>query len=565
MDAFLTGVSIDKLHGCFDMKSAISRLLFPFLLCAAQVVSAATVTAPDVAPGGNIAVTYGGVSSPSSRDWIGIYAADAGPAGPGNPSLLWKYTAGTTSGNVVFTAPALSSGAYQARLFANNGYTTLASTSFSIKAATPSPTLSKTAGDIRTLTFNLWGEGTNVSGGFDKIVDTISAADADIVAVTEVRNYNGVDFMARVVNALATRGKTYYSQYAGGDVGVISRYPIISKGMVNDAVYVWHLQLPSRTIAVAVAHLDYTHYAVYGPRGYDGVTWAMIDRNKDGRPDPITNISELHALDLASGRDEAITSFISYARTIPASTPILLLGDFNEASHLDWTAPMANLYDHHGVVIEWGNSKRLASAGFIDSWRDLYPNPVTHPGHTWPSAAFGKGSTQWAPKADERDRIDFIYYRNNGTVSPRQARIIGGSNHYYAYNALTADNTQTPFALNGMSWPSDHKAVLVDFFFTTAAPAAPRLSCADVASGNSIAVSFSGMAAPTPNDWIGIYASSAGPASASVPSLLWKYTAGTASGSVIFPASSLPAGSYQARLFGNNSYTLLHSCAFQQK
>lgn len=547
------------------MKSTISRLLFPFLVCAAQVVSAATVTTPDVEPGGNIAVAYGGVTSPSAKDWIGIYAADAGPGGPGNPSLLWRYTAGTASGNVVFPAPTLPSGAYQARLFSNNGYTTLASTSFNIKAATPSAPLSKTAGDVRTLTFNLWGEGTNVSGGFNKIVDIISAADADIVAVTEVRNYNGVDFMARVVNALASKGKTYYSQYAGGDVGVISRYPIVSKGMINDAVHVWHLQLPSRTLAVAVAHLDYTHYAVYGPRGYDGVTWAMIDRNRDGKPDPITNVSELHALDQASRRDEAIASFISYARTIPASTPLFLLGDFNEASHLDWTAPMAKLYDHNGVVIEWENSKRLIGAGFIDSWRALYPDPVTHPGHTWPSSAFGKGSTQWAPKADERDRIDFIYYRNNGTVSPRQARIVGGSNQYYAYDALVADNTRTPFALNGMPWPSDHKAVLVDFFFTTTAPVAPRLSCADASAGSPITVNYSGMVNPSPNDWIGIYASSAGPASPGVPSLLWKYTAGTVSGSVIFSTHSLAAGTYQARLFGNDSYTLLHSCAFQQE
>lgn len=444
------------------MKSMLSRLLFPFLLCAAQVASAATVTVPDAAPGGNITVSYGGVTSPTSKDWIGIYAAGAGPSSANNPALLWKYTAGTASGKVVFTAPMLSTGAYQARLLANDGYTTLASASFNIKV----PSLSKTTGDVRTLAFNLWQEGTSVSGGFNKIVDIISAADADIVAVTEVRNYNDVDFMTRVVNALANKGETYYSQYAGGSVGVISRYPIKSKAMINDAVYIWHLQMPNRIIAVAVAHLDYTHYAVYGPRGYDGVTWAMIDKNKDGKPDPVTSISELHAMDKASGRDEAIASFISYAKnSVPASTPLLLLGDFNEASHLDWTASMAKLYDHNGVAIEWGNSKSLANAGFIDSWRKLYPDPVTHPGHTWPSSAFEKGSTQWAHKADERDRIDFIYYRNDGNVSPRQARIVGGSNQYYAYSALTTDNTKTPFALDGMPWPSDHKAVLVDFYF----------------------------------------------------------------------------------------------------
>lgn len=41
------------------------------------------------------------------------------------------------------------------------------------------------------------------------------------------------------------------------------------------------------------------------------------------------------------------------------------------------------------------------------------PNPATHIGATWPSEAFGRKSTSWATKVDERDRIDFVYYKGD--------------------------------------------------------------------------------------------------------------------------------------------------------
>ncbi|MEN9361934.1 MAG: hypothetical protein RL095_3469 [Verrucomicrobiota bacterium] len=120
----------------------ISRWLFLLLMCAAQILSAATLSAPDAAPGANITVTYGGITSPTSNDWIGIYSSSAGAAGSGNHSLLWKYTGGTASGNVTFIAPTLPAGAYQARLFANDGYTLLASANFNIASPPTGPTLS---------------------------------------------------------------------------------------------------------------------------------------------------------------------------------------------------------------------------------------------------------------------------------------------------------------------------------------------------------------------------------------------------------------------------------------
>lgn len=88
-------------------------------------------------------------------------------------------------------------------------------------------------------------------------------------------------------------------------------------------------------------------------------------------------------------------------------------GDFNEPSHLDWIEENKNLYDHNGLVIPWTVTTLLEKDGFIDTYRHIYPNPLTHPGFTYPADNPLKepGKLTWAPKADERDRIDFIFYQ----------------------------------------------------------------------------------------------------------------------------------------------------------
>ena len=43
---------------------------------------------------------------------------------------------------------------------------------------------------IRVLQFNIWQEGTVVEGGFQAVVDEIIRTGADLVCLSEVRNYN---------------------------------------------------------------------------------------------------------------------------------------------------------------------------------------------------------------------------------------------------------------------------------------------------------------------------------------------------------------------------------------
>ncbi len=324
--------------------------------------------------------------------------------------------------------------------------------------------------NVRLLTLNTWHEGTKVKGGFDKIVNVILASKADIITLSEVRNLGGKDFHHRLIKALEKKGEIFYGKKTGSDVGLLSRWPIQKTELVTDktkglrgSIMAFYLKLPNeKRLVVCSAHLDYTHYAIYLPRGYDGNTFKIIDENNDGIPDPITDKRRIHQLDQDSHRDECIKSFILFAKKMKKKkTPIILAGDFNECSHLDWTKKTSQLFSHNGVVIQWKNSLRLKATGFVDSWRQLFPNPATHPGATWPSEAWKKGSTSWAPKVDERDRIDFIYYR--GPHLKAKNGWIVGSAKYWVFNKLTRPKSDCPFVLEEIPWPSDHKGYMVDF------------------------------------------------------------------------------------------------------
>jgi endonuclease/exonuclease/phosphatase family metal-dependent hydrolase len=301
-------------------------------------------------------------------------------------------------------------------------------------------------------------------------VDVILASKADVVTLSEVRNYHGKDLHKRLIRALVKKGRKFFGRNGGGDVGLLSRWPILKTESILDetredcgSLIAFHLSLSEGVrLVVCSAHLDYRNYAIYLPRGYDGNSFKMIDKDKDGKPDPVTDLAALHEMDRASRRDEALKRFVRYANSKEIRRlPIILAGDFNEASHLDWTRETAEHFSHNGVVIRWKNSLMLHRAGMKDAWREIYPNPLTHPGATWPSEAWKKGSTSWASKVDERDRIDFVYYRAKGW-KVRKAWLVGSS-RYWVLGERKAPKTQDAFMLKDIPWPSDHKGLLVEF------------------------------------------------------------------------------------------------------
>lgn len=260
------------------------------------------------------------------------------------------------------------------------------------------------------LQWNIWQEGTMVPGGYDAIVDEIERLRPDFVTFSEVRNYHGTRFCDRIVASLRERGLEYYSFYSY-DSGLLSRHPITDSTTVfpengdHGSIYRMVSEMGGREIAVYTAHLDYLNDAYYNVRGYDGSTWEKI-------PIPQTVLEVLQVYD-ASQRDDAIREFIADAgKDIEAGRIVILGGDFNEPSHLDWTWETKDLYDHNGLIIPWTVPLMLDNAGYIDTYREQFPDVLSHPGFTFPAdnPLIPVERLTWTPDADERDRIDYIFY-----------------------------------------------------------------------------------------------------------------------------------------------------------
>ena len=277
--------------------------------------------------------------------------------------------------------------------------------------------------EFTVLQWNVWQEGTMIPGGYDAIINEIVRLKPDFVTFSEVRNYNKTNFTARVCASLQEKGLKYYSFYTY-DTGLLSKHPITDSLTVfpekNDHGSIYRLtsSVNGKKVAVYTAHLDYLDCAYYNARGYDGSTWKEI-------PLP-ASVDEIMKVNVASQRDDAIRMFIAQAeKDLANGYRVIVGGDFNEPSHRDWIEKNKNLYDHNGFVVPWTVTTLLEEAGFIDSYRKIYPNPLTHPGFTYPSDNLAKTPEKitWAPTRDTRDII---------TAAVRALDRIWVSGHRYA-------------------------------------------------------------------------------------------------------------------------------------
>ncbi len=79
---------------------------------------------------------------------------------------------------------------------------------------------------------------------------------------------------------------------------------------------------------------------------------------------------------------------------------MIIAGDFNEPSHLDWTARAAAAGRCPTRVL-FPVSRRLHKAGLVDTFRAAHRDELKEPGITWPANEPGY--------PHRADRIDFVY------------------------------------------------------------------------------------------------------------------------------------------------------------
>lgn len=314
---------------------------------------------------------------------------------------------------------------------------------------------------LRVLAFNIWMGGSIVPNGLQLVAQVIRDQQADVVLLSESGDKTAV--LAGLLNA---DGCDEWSHVDSADTGILTRYPLVGEGHLKSTTKAV-IDVEGRQVACYASHMEYRWYATYLPRGYGGgsASGPFQQYGWDEIPTgPVDDVNAVLADNALSGRPDVARAIVAdAAKEKRRGRSVIIGGDFNEPSVLDWTEATKNLYDHNGLVVPWQTTSVLRDAGYVDAYRSIFPDPVSHPGMTWPAdnPAVGVDQLAWAPKADERDRIDYVFSSAMPCLKLLDAGIVGPAGSIIR-SERRPDGTDDIIA-NPTPWASDHKAVLATY------------------------------------------------------------------------------------------------------
>lgn len=279
--------------------------------------------------------------------------------------------------------------------------------------------------NLTVQTFNLWFGGSCVVDGSTKIANVLREFPADVVALQETFHELGRE-------ATSILDANHIQQ--GFDTAVVSSKDLehIPTDTDLNATAAW-LTHEGQRILVWSVHL---HHMDYGPYG------ALKGVSHD----------EVLAAEFEVRRLEQITRILKMTEEIldVEATPVIIAGDFNSPATIDWKLRADR------PSVNWPAIDVMQEAGFVDSFREIFPDPTTAPGDSW---------SQIEPLENEpRDRIDFIFARG---LKPVAARMIGGSPHPLNDESFVDFGGTCELIPNQKenAYPSDHMIFEAEFEF----------------------------------------------------------------------------------------------------
>ncbi|GGH21531.1 endonuclease/exonuclease/phosphatase family protein [Sphingobacterium alkalisoli] len=281
---------------------------------------------------------------------------------------------------------------------------------------------SSKAESLRIMTFNLWHGGDAVKLPRDTTIkyqlEAIRKAEADVVGFQE-QTTNQSDGQSRAKILADSLG--WQCHLIDGSRAIISRFGIQPFDANSQAVLL--SMANGGEIVFGVMHLMYTPYEPYDIA--DGKLLTAEAAETSARKARLHQVQSM--LDeIAPHKDH----------------PIVLVGDFNEPSCLDWTAEAIRERADTLLpfAVNWPATELLIQNGFKDVYREVHPEVKARPGYTWTSV-----EGLWRTP-EIHDRIDLIYVSKNG-ISTKGAWVVGEPSDL-------SDIVVHP-------WPSDHRAVVV--------------------------------------------------------------------------------------------------------
>lgn len=282
---------------------------------------------------------------------------------------------------------------------------------------------------LKVLVWNIWHGGNDESlpkDGRPSVIDIIKSSEADVVMMIET--YGSAPMISDSIG--------FDHHLISSNLCIYSRFPIKRKLAFKDSISAFNFG------GVEIMAFDSIPVAVFD-------TWLHYLPDTRLAPTHLPEDSILAWENRGSRDDEVrkvVNSIQKYLENAD-NVPVLLGGDMNSHSHLDWTEATRDTFNHGGAVVNWTISKAFTDSGLKDSYREIHPNPLTHPGITWISGLDENGKFGY----NKQDRIDYLYYKGSWikaidseshTVPPGETLLFKGKEIMY---------------------PSDHGFVLTTF------------------------------------------------------------------------------------------------------
>lgn len=300
---------------------------------------------------------------------------------------------------------------------------------------------------IKVMSWNIWGK-LNVEPKYTinnktaraRVIDIIKDSGADIIGMIET--YGSASEIATALNY------HYYTPSPKANLTIFSRYPLEKMGVVKDLS-------PFSFISATVKLPNNKKLRFYNIWLTSGGRH-IVDIKNDKIPDSIFNNGDnnryKHLQQLL--QNDHFKADLAKKDSIP----LIVAGDFNCVSHLDYTILTQNEGLNYNRILPSKTSKAMEINGFVDTYRASNPTITKETlGYTWTTVGEGyvfKSGEGFVPinephpEPEYRNpyaRIDFIYCTGKN-IKPITSKTI--SHH--------TSNKERSFP----EFPSDHAAVL---------------------------------------------------------------------------------------------------------
>lgn len=268
-------------------------------------------------------------------------------------------------------------------------------------------------GPIKVMAWNIWHGGRHFGKevGVDRIIETIRETNSDIIGLIETYGSG----------AIIADGLGYHFYLISSNLSILSRFPITETIQAFKPFNFGGAKIRLTEDKELIYFDTWLHYLPDVKKNlYEGKMTAADLVKEEAN----TRLAEVNQILIE------IQPYLETSEQIP----LIMGGDFNTDSHLDWTD--RTKASHLGYSIPWPVTISMENAQFTDSYREVFPDPLMMPGYSfWP---YGR-------KADKEkyieSRIDYIFYKGS-KLKTISSKVLN-------YHPIM--------------WPSDHAAVITSF------------------------------------------------------------------------------------------------------